>query len=318
MTRCSHFLALRPIAAALLLLCASGWHLGAQELEPRLYQNAPPGLNALFGGLTFSRGNILVDPALPLEEVEGDVALALLGYARTFALFGKSAKLDVLVPVGLGKFEGFVVGDIGDFMVEPGERLFATRDLTGLADPRARVSVNFIGAPAIAKSDFRDYSQGTIVGASLQVTAPLGQYDPTKLFNLGTNRWTLRPEIGLSQALGPWVVEVASSVFLFSANDDFFGGNRLTQDPFWTVKMHVIRNFKPGLWVSANFGHGRGGRLQLNGKERSDLRNWRFGLTVSIPLKRGHRLVVVGASGRTSRVGSDFDTVGLIYQRTWG
>ena len=103
MTRCSHFLALRPIAAALLLVCGSGWHLGAQELDPRLYQNAPPGLNALFGGLTLSRGNVLVDPALPLEEVKGDVALALLGYARTFALFGKSAKLDVLVKEELAR-----------------------------------------------------------------------------------------------------------------------------------------------------------------------------------------------------------------------
>jgi len=287
-------------------------------LEPRLYQNAPPGLNAFFGGLTLSRGNVLVDPALPLEEVEGDLRLALLGYARTFSLFGKSAKLDVLVPVGLAKFEGFVVGNIGDFTVAPGERLFATREFGGLADPRARVSVNFIGAPAIAKSDFKGYTQGTIVGASLQVIAPLGQYDPTKLFNLGTNRWTFRPEIGLSQALGPWVLEAASSVFLFTENDDFFGGSLLRQNPFWTLKVHVVRNIKPGLWVSANFGHGRGGRLLLNADQRSDLLNWRLGLTISVPLKRGHRLVVVGASGRTSRVGSDFDVIGLIYQRTWG
>ena len=70
--------------------------------------------------------------------------------------------------------------------------------------------------------------------------------------------------------------------------------------------------------ASANFGHGRGGRLQLNSQLRSDLFNWRFGLTVSVPLKRGHRLVVVGASGRTSRVGSDFDVITILYQRTWG
>ena len=113
-------------------------------------------------------------------------------------------------------------------------------------------------------------------------------------------------------------MEAASSVFHFTENDVFFGGSRLKQDPLWTLKVHVIRNFKPGLWVSANFGHGRGGRLFVNEAQRSDLRNWRFGVTISIPLKPGHRLVGVGASGRTSRVGSDFDVIGLLYQRTWG
>jgi len=304
--------------SALVCLTLLGSSLSAQELEPRLYSNAPVGLNAVVAGVQLSRGNILVEPSLPLEDVDGDMAIGVVGYARTLGLFGKAAKIDVVVPFGGGQYEGFVVGNIGDFEVEPGEKLFATRELSGFADPRVRVSVNLVGSPALKREEFGGYSQKTIVGVSLQVIAPLGQYDPSKLFNLSTNRWTFRPEVGFSQAFGSWVAEVATSVFLFTRNDDFFGGSTLEQDPLWTIKAHLIRNFRPGLWVSFNFGHGRDGRVFVNQQQRSDLHNWRFGLSASIPLAPGHRLIAVGASGRTDKVGADFDVLGLIYQFTWG
>ncbi|TAH66309.1 MAG: hypothetical protein EWM45_11755 [Rhodopseudomonas palustris] len=35
-----------------------------------------------------------------------------------------------------------------------------------------------------------------------QVSAPLGQYDSSKLINLGNHRWKIRPEIGASKAIG--------------------------------------------------------------------------------------------------------------------
>jgi hypothetical protein len=118
--------------------------------------------------------------------------------------------------------------------------------------------------------------------------------------------------------MGPWVAEISSSLFLFTDNHDFFGGNRLEQDPLWTIKGHLIRNIRPGLWASFDIGYGRGGRLFVNEARRSDLRNWRYGLSVSIPLARGHRLVARGAAGRTSRVGADFDVLSFFYQFTWG
>jgi len=38
--------------------------------------------------------------------------------------------------------------------------------------------------------EFVEYRQDLILGASVYVWAPWGQYDPGKLVNLGTNRWT--------------------------------------------------------------------------------------------------------------------------------
>ena len=46
-----------------------------------------------------------------------------------------------------------------------------------------------------------------IVGASLQVSAPFGQYDNDRLVNIGTNRWSFKPESGISKALCQWTLE---------------------------------------------------------------------------------------------------------------
>ena len=40
----------------------------AQELAPRTYINSPVGINFLGAGYVFSSGNLLLDPALPIED----------------------------------------------------------------------------------------------------------------------------------------------------------------------------------------------------------------------------------------------------------
>lgn len=58
------------------------------------------------------------------------------------------------------------------------------------------------GAPALSLEEFRDYKTDIIVGASMEITPPLGQYDSDKLLNIGTNRWSFKPELGVSKAWG--------------------------------------------------------------------------------------------------------------------
>ena len=205
------------VAAALLIVVSSAAF--AQELEPRLYRNAPVGLNALLVSYGLSRGNILVDTSLPIEDARADVNFVGLVYVRTLDLFDRSGKLEVLLPYSWGEFEGRIDGEL------------RRRSPAGLADPRFRLAVNLVGSPALRGRDFVQYRQRTIVGASLQVVAPLGQYDRTKLVNLGSNRWSFRPEVGLSRAVGSWTFELAGSAWLFTDNDDFFGGAVLDQDP---------------------------------------------------------------------------------------
>lgn len=109
-------------------------------------------------------------------------------------------------------------------------------------------SVNFLGAPALSLEEFANYEQNLILGASLEVSAPLGQYDPSKLLNIGTNRWLIKPELGASKALGPVTLETSAAVTFFTTNDDFLGGNALEQEPFYSVQGHLIYEIRPGLW----------------------------------------------------------------------
>lgn len=298
---------LRRCTGPALFLALLAVSASAQVLEPRLYRNAPLGLNAIVVGYTYSRGNVQLDPSLPIQGVEGHSSLMPIGYVRTIGLFGRSAKVDVVVPVSWGHFEGFLEG------------AFRTRDLGGIGDPSVRLAVNLAGAPALDAKDFGSYRQGTILGASFQVQAPIGSYQSDQLLNLGTNRWMFRPEVAVSHQTGAWFFELAATVWFFSDNTDFFGGNLLEQQHLSAIKGYVIHSFgRRGLWVAANFGYGTGGKTLVNGEPKNTYqKNWRFGLTASIPLARRHHLRAFVFSGVRQRVGTDDDVFGLAYQFTW-
>ena len=162
----------------------------AQEAEPRSYSNTPVGLNFLIAGYVYAQGKLAFDPNLSIADAKFHSNTGLLAYVRSFDFAGQSAKFDVIVPGASFDAQGFVNG------------LPREREMAGLGDPRFRFSFNLFGAPALSAKDFASYQQDLIVGVSLQVSAPLGQYDNTKLLNLGSNRWSFKPELGYFQSLG--------------------------------------------------------------------------------------------------------------------
>ncbi|MGI9342216.1 MAG: transporter, partial [Gammaproteobacteria bacterium] len=189
-----------------------------QELEPRTYANTAIGVNLIGAAAGFSRGNILLDPALPIENLDGDVKYGAIQYLRSFGLFQRSAKVKLMVPFTTGDWEGTLEG-------EPG-----SRSATGFGDARLTLEWNFIGAPAMTVQELRNFEQKTVVGASVRVIAPTGDYDSTELINLGSNRWSYRFELGASRAFGNWGIEGIGAVWKFGNNDDFVDGNYLQQD----------------------------------------------------------------------------------------
>jgi hypothetical protein len=174
-----------------LALIALGRGADAQDLEPRAYVNTPVGLNFLLAGYGYAAGGVATDPSLPLQNADIKVHSALLAYARALDVWGTSGKVDVVVPYAWLSGSADVMGQSRE------------RDVSGFADPRLRFSVNLYGAPALSLQEFAHYRQDVIIGASLQVSAPLGQYNPDKLVNIGTNRWSFKPEVGISKAWGP-------------------------------------------------------------------------------------------------------------------
>ena len=279
----------------------------AQEAEPRSYTNTPVGLNFLISGYVYSEGKIAFDPDTAIADAKFHSDAGVLAYVRSFDVWGQSAKFDVIVPASSFAAQGFLNG-------QPRER-----EMSGLGDPRFRVSVNLFGAPALSAKDFASYRQDLIVGVSLQVSAPLGQYDDSKLLNLGSNRWSFRPELGISKAWGPWTFEVAPSVTFFSDNTDFFGGNTFSQSPIYAVQGHILYTFQAGIWVALDGIYFAGGRSALNGvKSDNEQANTRAGFTVALPIDRQNSLKLSASTGITTRTGSELSAVGIAWQYRWG
>ena len=279
----------------------------AQDIEPRAYSNAPVGVNFLIAGYVYTRGGLSFDPALPVTNEHLNTSNALLAYARVLDLWGKSAKIDAIVPYtwlsGSAEFQG-----------QPIERT-----VSGFANPAFRLSVNLYGAPALTLKEFADWEQDLIVGASLQVSAPWSQYDSSRIVNIGTNRWSFKPEVGISKAAGPWTLEMQAAATLFTDNEDFYGGNTRSQDPLYSLQGHVIYAFRGGTWASVDATYFTGGRTTLNGVRNSDLQqNWRAGATLAVPVDRLNSIKFFVSSGVFARTGNSYDLVGVAWQYRWG
>jgi len=290
-----------------LILTALAPRAAAQELEPRLWSNLPVGANFLGVGYGFSSGNILLDPSLPVEDADAEVNSVSVRYLRAIGVGGLSGAFDVLVPLSSGTWEGIVNG-------QP-----AKTSRHGMGDPRIRFMVNFLGAPALRRPEFAKFRAKTIAGASLQIILPLGEYIPSKLINLGSNRYTLCPQIGFSHAFERLAFEVTGTAWFFTDNDDFFGGSTLEQDPLYALQTHVFYTFKPGLWVGLDAGVADGGQSFVDGEPSSSIeQNTRYGATLSIPIDRRQGFKVSVSTGLATRIGADFTTYAIGYQYMWG
>lgn len=260
----------------------------------------------MIAGYAWTTGGIGADPALPLEDAKLTAHTAVLAYARALNVWGTSGKIQVALPYtslsGTARFMG-------------AER---EREVSGLHDPVFRLAVNLYGAPALSFQEFASYQQDLIVGVSVAVTPPLGQYDEDKLVNIGNNRWSIKPELGISQAFGPLAVELAAGAIVFTKNDAFLGRTR-EQAPLFTFQASVVYDFGRGFWGALTSTYVTGGQTTVDGERADDRRdNVRIGGTLTIPVTRHHSVKLYGSTAVHTRRGPDFDVIGMAWQYRWG
>ncbi len=293
-------------AVALAALAAAS-PASAQDIEPRAYSNAPIGVNFLVAGYAYTRGGLAFDTAVPITDVNLQTNNALVAYAHVLEIGGQSAKFDVAVPYawlsGTAKYKG-----------DPVERI-----VNGPVDPAFRLSVNFFGAPALSLKEFAGYEQDLIVGASFRVVPPLGQYDDTRIVNIGMNRWSFKPELGISKAIGQWTLEATAAATLFTRNTDFYGGRTRAQDPLYSIQGHAIYSFRSGIWSSLDVTYFMGGRTTIDGVRDNNLQqNWRLGGTLAFPIDIRNSIKLYANGGVSDRTGNSYDLIGIAWQHRWG
>lgn len=279
----------------------------SQDLEPRLYSNLPIDLNFIVAGYGYTEGGVVTDPSIPLENANIKIDASVLAYARTLEIFGNSSKVDLILPSAC-------LSGTADVAGEP-----RARNICGISDPRLRLATNFFGAPALSLKEFTGAHQNTILGASLQLGVPLGQYDSDKLVNLGTNRWLIKPELGGSKKLGPIILELSAATSFFTDNDNFNSGKNKQQKPIYSLQAHLIYPHQSGVWAALDGTYYWGGETTVDGIEEDDWQeNQRLGLTLGLPISRNYSIKFYGSTGLYTRSGSDFDILGFTFQYRWG
>ena len=279
----------------------------AQDIEPRRWTPLPVGMNVLGAGIVYTEGDIAFDPVLELEDVTVEQTMAVVTYQHAFGLLGKSARIDVRLPYKDAQWEGLQRGVPG------------TADRRGPGDPRLRLSVNFIGAPALkgkAYQTFRaSHPVNTVAGAAISVTLPYGDYNNERLLNIGENRLVFRPQLGVVHTRGHWSYELTGSVFLFGDNDKFYFDSTREQDPLYALQAHLVYTSPRHWWVSLGAAHARGGESTINGVNKDDKRRDRlFGISAGIPVGSSAGLKLAYVGSRTSEdVGKDTDNIALAY-----
>jgi hypothetical protein len=280
--------------------------LNAQQLEPRAYSVSPEGVNFIVLAFVRSTGDLSFDPTVPVEQASAQLNYLVFGYGRTINFLGRSANVSVALPYVWGPFQGVVNGNT-----------LQTRR-SGFGDPGFRLAVNLYGAPAMNAAQFKDYQQRTVIGASMECVAPMGQYSPSRLLNIGSNRWAVKPEIGISRRLGRWYLDTYFGVWLFTANDDFVRMVR-KQDPLGTIQVHVSYNITRRIWAAFDANYYTGGRTIINGVRSADFqRNSRIGATVAIPVVKGQSVKFSYSTGARTNIGAAFTSIGVGYQVRWG
>jgi hypothetical protein len=278
----------------------------AQDLDPRRYTNIPVGQNFLALAFVYSEGDVNFSSSIPLSDAKIRIDGPALAYLRTFAIAGKSASVDVLLPYAC----------VAGSAVLDGER--ATRDVCGLGDTALRVSYNFFGAPAAELRDFVRQKKTTVVGASVQVGMPTGQYDSDKLLNIGANRWYIKPEIGVTVPWNKWSFEFSAGVRLFTDNSEFVGDVNVAQDPLYNIQSHLIYDLSPRQWVSMDGNYFFGGDTSVDGvPSESRQNNSRLGLTWTLALNSKHLLKFLAHTGVIGRISNDSDTFTVAWSYRW-
>ncbi len=263
-------------AAALIVCGAVFTSTASAQLPARFYWKTLVGTNAVpVLGMSVSGNTNPLDPAhtvLPGANVAATLAIG--GYAKILPLFGRSALVAVLVPMGR------ISGDVTIGAVESGQ------DASGFGDPMVEFNINVIGPKPIRNiPDLLRYEPGLSVDLIADIVFPIGEYDAEQPLNIGQNRWYGRVGAPIIWQLGAWVpgrrttLEFLPSLWVYSNNNDFVGST-LETDPMFQLEGHVTRDLVEGLWASLDGTWLTGGKSTIDGDEGESLNNIGAGVTL--------------------------------------
>jgi len=179
----------------LLILLGPCNALSAQSLAPRAYVITPQDANAITVTWSYYSGGVNFNGTIPITGATGTYSVPVLSYYRSFSFFGRSANITGFLPYGVGTFQGSVLGTHRQVY------------RSGLLDLGFRFSVNLKGGPAMRPQEFAKWKQKMLLGVSVTVIPPTGQYDPMHLVNWASTDGLSNRNSGIRSAggIGCWM-----------------------------------------------------------------------------------------------------------------
>ena len=289
----------------IILLFFVAVNLSAQDLDPRAYIRVPIDMTVLVTGFGYTYGGVVLDPTAPIQDLEAKVETPMIGIGRTFSLFGLTSQAFIALPYSWAQISGKVLGEDSS----------VTR--SGMGDMRFRISTLLFGAPAVTREEFAKSSPQTVFGASITMIVPTGQYMTDKLINLGANRWSFKPELGLSYVVSErWFIDLYTGVWFFTDNNSYYPGTSVrSQEPLLTFQTHLSYNINPLMWAAINFTYYTGGQTSVNDFYKDDRQNnSRLGATFNFPISKLSAIKIAYSTGAIIRFGGNFSSVSISWQ----
>lgn len=280
----------------------------SQDLEPRFLSSIPVKTNigaVLYG---YSTGAILLDNSLPLKDLNSKMNSFGLVYVRSFKFFDKLAKFDFNLTYSSAEFNGLV------------DDTSRETHRTGFGDPNLRFSVILIGDKPLSAKEFHTRQVSKFkLGVALKFRVPIGQYDNSKLINLGSNRFGFHFKTAASYRLSKRIIlEGHVSSWFFTNNNSFYSTHKLSQQPLISGQLNVAYLFSQKTWASASIGGVSLGQTSINDIEQDNEQdNSRYGFTFSHKLNKKSGLKFIVTNGLSTNIGTDFTSYIIGYQFLW-
>lgn len=280
----------------------------AQFTDPRNYENTPIGLNRLELGYAHAHANASIDTSLIVAGAKFDLNEGTIDYTRYFGLFNRLTWVEATVPVA---------GLRGSI---PSANLHGS--ITGAGDSSYQLAMLLKGGPALTVAQFEHYKPTTTVAVSLKVSAPTGLYHSNKILNLGSDRWSFFPEIGLTQPFGrdqKWEFDAYFNAYFYTDNTSYRGKEILSQRPLPGCEAHISYTFNDSVWVSLDTRYAFHGTTFLNGVGQNDSQqNFILGSELNVSLNRRNSLTFEFANALVHQNGPALIGFRVRYNYTWG
>ena len=280
----------------------------AQFSNPRAYDNTPVGTNQLELRYAYVQANTSIDSALIVTGANLRLDQGTIDYTRYMGLLHRLMWVEAAVPVaGLS-------GSITGTNIQG--------STIGVGDSSYQLAMLLKGGPALTVAQFESYKPTTSLGVSLSITAPTGLYHSDKILNLGSHRWSFKPEIALTHPFGPeqkWEFDAYANISFYTDNTSYHGSEILGQQPLPGVEGHISYSFNDSVWVSLDTRYSFHGTTFLNGVTQNNAQqNFILGSEMNISLNPRNSLVFEFAKALVHDNGPALVGFSVKYYFTWG